>query len=140
MGAVLAVVGGVATFVLGQAFLRFVLEPIQEQRRIIGEIASALLYLANIAHLDKVGAEGYVLQYPEEPAEASRILRRLASKLRATLEPVPLYGCCAWLRLVRKRADVLAAMSGLVGWSNSLRGSIEPHREKVAKALRLELH
>jgi len=48
MNTVLAVGVGVAIFVLGQVLLRFFLEPIQEQRRIIGEIASALVYLANI--------------------------------------------------------------------------------------------
>jgi hypothetical protein len=115
MNTVLAVGVGVAIFVLGQVLLRFFLEPMQEQRRIIGEIASALVYLANIHNLDRVTAEGYKLQYPEEPADASRTLRRLASNLRATLETVPFYNFWARLRFVRKRADVLAAMSGLVG-------------------------
>jgi len=81
-----------------------------------------------------------VLQYPEEPADASRTLRRLASNLRATLETVPCYNFWARIRCVRRRADVLAGMSGLIGWSNSLRGSIEPHREQISKALRLALH
>jgi len=48
MNTVVAVGIGVAIFVLGQVLLRFLVEPIQEQRRIIGEIASALVYLANI--------------------------------------------------------------------------------------------
>jgi hypothetical protein len=56
MNTVLAVGVGVAIFVLGQVLLRFFLEPMQEQRRIIGEIASALVYLANIHNLDRVTA------------------------------------------------------------------------------------
>lgn len=43
-------------FVITQSILKFVIEPLQEQRRLIGDVAHALSYYANVYHhLDAFG-------------------------------------------------------------------------------------
>lgn len=49
--AALTALFGVLVFVLGQAAQRFVVEPIQDQRKVIGEVAFALLMFANVAEV-----------------------------------------------------------------------------------------
>lgn len=132
------VVIGVIVFVLGQSAQRFILEPIQEQRRIVGEIAGAVLVLANVVHYARPMPEGYSLLRKVTPEEASHTLRVLAGRLQATLCTVPGYRVWASLRLVPPRAVVLGASRQLVLWSNSIAsGDIDPPRRAVATLLRL---
>lgn len=42
------VVSGTLVFVVGQIILKFIIEPIHKQKEIIGEIADALIYYANL--------------------------------------------------------------------------------------------
>jgi hypothetical protein len=108
--AALTVVLGFVVFVLGQIAQRFFIEPIQEQRRVIGEIAHATVYYGNVGKLSE----------PERRLEASGTLHELASKLRSTLWTVPLYKPCQFLGLVKREQRVLTASSHLIGWSNSV--------------------
>jgi hypothetical protein len=54
MDAVATVFGALVVFVLTQSFLKLVLEPIQEQKKLIGEVAHALLFYANAYHPDSL--------------------------------------------------------------------------------------
>jgi hypothetical protein len=129
--AAITVALGFVVFVFGQIAQRFFIEPIQEQRRVIGEVAYVVLYYANVSGLGK----------PERQQEASKKLRELAGELRSTLWTVPWYRFFQYLRLVEKRENVISASAGLVGWSNSLGlrdGTIAArHMLDVAKALNL---
>ena len=137
--AVQTVLLGVSIYVVGQVVQRFLMEPIQEQRRIIGEIASARLLYANIAHAAQIASDPRMgAGYLEDATQASRALRSLASRLRATERTIPFYRFWAGLRLIPRPADVQVAAAGLVGWSNSLySGQPGVHRDKVVAALRL---
>lgn len=93
LAAVLAPIG----FVLTQGFLKFVLEPMQEQRRVKGEIA----------HLSTVlDIPDYREDVDKEEVEAIRAtrktLRNLAGQLWASLWAIPLYNVFAFVRLVRR--------------------------------------
>ncbi len=118
----------VLVFVLTQSFLKGVLEPIQDQRKLIGEIAYALLFYANVYHPS--GWEPPDERRQEELDEAKKTLRGLAGRLHESLWTIPFYDTLARLRVVRKRADVLAASAALVGWSNSLYGDRDDARDK----------
>jgi hypothetical protein len=118
MSLFLTVLIGVLVFVIGQGIQRFVLEPIQQQRKIIGDIATARLFLANVAHA--AAHEGKGIQYPEDPTEASRRLRALAAGLHASLWSIPAYGCWSGLRLIPDRQVVVQVTKEIIGWSNSL--------------------
>jgi hypothetical protein len=133
LGTVLA---GTLIYVLGQLVQRLALGPILEQRRIIGEIASALLFLSNVT--TRQAPAGYTFMQPEEPIDALRRIRSLAARLHATRWSIPVYGVWAALHLVPCRTAVEAAVVGLVGWANSLgEPSVDQHRQRVMRALEL---
>jgi len=119
-GALATALLAVLAFVVGQAILRFVVEPIQDQRRVIGEIAYALLFYANVYHLDQFNRPDE--QRRAELEEARAALRGLAGRLQASLWTVPVYDAWALIGWVRKKGDVLTATRELTGWSNSLYG------------------
>jgi hypothetical protein len=129
--ALFTVLGGVIVFVVGQFVQRFLLEPIQDQRRVTGEIAFVLLYHGNVgrfqneAHRNEVGME----------------LRRLAGELRATRSKIPFYRLLEKTGWIPTTGSVIKASSGLVGWSNAVFGghedSISHHKETVREQLNI---
>jgi hypothetical protein len=119
-GALITALLAVLAFVAGQALLRFVVESIQEQRRLIGEVSHALLFYAKVYHLK-------ILKQPDEQRraeldEARTTLRGLAARLQASLWTVPAYDTLARMGWVRKKEDILTASRELAGWSESLYG------------------
>jgi hypothetical protein len=72
---------GFVVFVGGQLTLKLFVEPIQDQKRIIGRIAHALTYYANV----------YEISRPEDVAEGRKVYRDLAGELRASFRVIPLY-------------------------------------------------
>jgi hypothetical protein len=108
----------VMVFVLTQSFLKPVLEPIQEQRRLI-EHHSEYLH------------------------EASKAIHDLAGRLEASLWTIPFYDKLASYTPVPKRADVRGAARELRGWSKGLEGSdagvrSDRLREAIAQKLGIE--
>jgi hypothetical protein len=69
------VIIGVVVFILGQVLLRFVLEPIHAQRTIIGEIASAVIYLGNVFAVPPAYAERMVYRHQRPPPETAYFSR-----------------------------------------------------------------
>jgi len=103
-------VGGVVIYVLGQITTRFLIDPYQEYRKTVGEIAYALVFYAN------------VYQSPgrtraEMMDEASRLLRRLASSLRVHAFSIPCRG--VFWRLPSSE-DLRTASSALISLSNGI--------------------
>jgi hypothetical protein len=128
---------GVFVFVAGQFVQKFVLEPLHEQRTVIGEIAFSLLFYANVMDMAARKNEGLVTL--EDPVETVRKLRGLAGKLRASLRTIPYYRLLAKLKVVPNETSILAATQGLIGWSNSIHlGEPDYHRRIVAESLGLK--
>lgn len=139
--AALTALFGVFVFVLGQAAQRFLVEPIQDQRKAIGEVAFALLMFANVAEVAQVQAQRLTVLYPADPEEVVRTLRTLAARLQQSRHLIPAYGLLSKLRVVPSQERVSRAIDGLVGWSNSIHsGNPGPHREAVAAALNLQVN
>jgi hypothetical protein len=120
---------GYVVFVLGQFTQRLCIEPIQEQKRVIGEIAYLLDYYGNVASVAKAGLT----------EEASRELRRLAGELRATLRTVLGYRFFAFLGVVEKKDDVMTATTELKGVSLSIRMNDNPAARRHMSAVRTAL-
>ena len=122
---------GFIVFVLGQFIQRLCIEPIQEQKRVIGEIAYLLDYYGNVASAAQAGLA----------EEASRELRRLAGELRSTLRTVLGYRFFAFLGVVEKKDDVITATTELKGVSLSIRMHDNPaarrHMSAVIQALNI---
>ena len=139
----LTVLLGFGVLVGGQIVQRFILEPIQEQRQVIGEIAHALVYYDN-AYLDENLAQGLndesLYLHREYLSEASKAIRDLAGRLRGSLWSIPYYDAFAFFGWVPKWNDGVAAVNELRGWSNGLEGSgagtqTAEHREAIAQKL-----
>ncbi len=101
---------GFAVFVVGQLTLKLFVEPIQDQKRIIGRTAHALTYYANVCKMSP----------PEDAAEGRKVYRNLASELRASFEVAPRYNWCVQLKLVRPVDQLQSAYSGLIYLSNNV--------------------
>jgi hypothetical protein len=131
----LTVFGGAVVLVVGQIVQRFYLEPIQEQRRIIGEIAYALTYDANVVR---------ELVVEERAEETAARLRRLASSLRATVRTIPYYAFFARRGSVPPADNVMRASRELIGWSNGLseRAGEDSHRRRdnIASELNIRIY
>jgi len=118
-----AVVGallGIFGFVVGQIIQKLFIEPIQEQRKIIGRIAYALTYWVNISELDTPQQiellEPWQTQRAEKVKEAAHAVRELASDLRASIKTIPWYGLMEKLRFVVSRRDIGLVTYLLIQW------------------------
>jgi hypothetical protein len=131
------VLGGAVVLVLGQWVQRFIMEPIQEQRRVVGEIAHALTFDANVGyipgeeHLD----EDYRKKLKERVDETHLRLRGLAARLSATLWTVPFYAFFERRGWVPSADDVNVASTELIGWSNGLESRDGPENARRQKRI-----
>ena len=162
------VVGGVLVFVVGQIIIKFIIEPLHDQAKIIGDITSSLtlfantgssmiikLYADNIVELEARGNEvnGTVVQLEIERYKnlilenwlkadsASELLRKQASDLLAKTHTVPFYQFLSLCRLIPEFDDVLKASKELVSFSNSIhiRDSDSDKAQRIAKLLKLQV-
>src|SRR5215208_4509917 len=129
MTAALTVLAGFAVFVGGQIVQRFFLEPIQEQRKVIGEIAYVLLYHDNVGRF----------MSGEAREEVAATLRRLGGELRATRRTIPAYRQLASMGWVLKTDNLMRASAHLAGWSNAIIGASEDtttqHKDIISESL-----
>ncbi len=109
----LTVLGGVIVFSLGQLIQKFLIEPVHEQAKVIGEISFGLTYYACWYANPGVGK-------PDDLQAASDAIRRYASQLTATTNSVRCYGLFHKLRLVPDRNTVSDARGRLILISNSI--------------------
>ena len=123
--------------VLGQWVQRFIMEPIQEQRQVIGEIAFALTFDANVGHIpgEEHFKEEYRKKLKERVDETRLRLRGLAARLSATLWTVPFYAFCERRGWVTSSADVMAVSDQLIGWSNGLQSRDGPENARRQKLI-----
>ena len=116
-------------YVIGQILTRFVLDPIQEQARTVGQIAFSLLAYADV---------GPATHKPERLDEASRALRELAAQLRASRRVIPGYYFFAAVRVVVSKPVLLEASANLIHWSNAIyHGNGAPYRDRLAILLKV---
>lgn len=128
---------GLIAFVLGQFALKLIVEPIQEQKRVVGNVAHALTYYRN------VGPNNPTQPDSERAAEARRAYRDLAARLRTNLRVVPWYEVFTRLQFVLPREHVRRASSSLIVLaSTAQKGTAAPdvnhHRWTVEKCLDID--
>jgi hypothetical protein len=127
---------GVLVFVTGQFLQKFLLEPIQEQRKVVGEITYSLTYLAKVGPVPDNIKIGVQLLASEDPIVAAKTLRKLGGQLRSSLFTIPFYGLLARLGIVLKKEILIDVSTSMIGWSNSLQsGNPEAHRKRIAESL-----
>lgn len=122
-------IGGVLVFVAGQVLLKFVIEPIQELKKLIVEINFGLVFHAQAIHTP-VGDR-------TTEDEASKAFRKLACDLSSKVAAIPWYGF--WSKRshghLPNSKDINTASSQLIGLSNSVYGEnrSEINEKRVGK-------
>jgi hypothetical protein len=109
----LTIFSGVLTFVIGQVFVKLVIEPVHELKKTLGQISHALIEHANVIANPGVPSKEVIDQ-------ASKQLRGLSSQLHAHLYLVPLYVVTARIFFLPSKQNVREASTNLIGLSNSL--------------------
>lgn len=130
--ALATVVGGVTVFTTGQVLTRFLIEPIHEQRKLVGSIADALLYYAHYL------ADSFDRPIAEV-GEAPDKFRRFAAELMAKTVAIPGYRFWGWLRVIRPFSQVIKARGALFGLSNTLHRANWERKIKLAQEIAMAL-
>jgi hypothetical protein len=109
----LTVISSTLTFVLGQLVLKLLIDPVQEFKRNVADIALALIEYANIYANPGVASSEVEKKISEE-------LRRLSSRLNAQLYLIPCYPLVSKIFGLPAKNKVVDAASNLIGLSNGV--------------------
>ena len=112
--AVLTIIGSVIVYVVGQFVIKLIIDPYQDYRATVGEVAHALVYYDNVSERSR----------RELQDEAAKALRDKAALLRSKAYCIHYYSWIA--RILPNRiptfASVIAASNALIALSNSVHG------------------
>lgn len=131
----ITIFSGVVIFVLGQLTLKLLIEPVQEFKKTIADVALSLIEYSNI--YANPGVAGV-----EVEKKASEELRKLSSRLNAQVYLIPFYGITAQVFRLPLKKQVVNAASDLIGLSNGVFKSptnLVSTNLKRAKSIRLTL-
>lgn len=126
------ILGGLTVLVLGQIVIKFLVEPLHEQRKLIGETVDSLIFYANVYSNPGLSKE-------EAMDEASEDLRRKASLLRARTYAIPGYAVLALCRLTRPQSAIEDAARNMIFVSNSVRKGDGAKNWEAAESIRKSL-
>lgn len=129
----LTIAGTVMVFVAGQLLAKFIIEPIHDLKKILGEIDYSLVLHAPAIHTP-IGKE-------EAEIKAQEVLRKLSCDLRSKIGAIPLYQLwasisCGFLPPKKKANE---AAKHLMGLSNSVRKEDRSKNSDIADKIRLLL-
>jgi hypothetical protein len=106
-------IGGVFLLVTSQILTRFIVDPLLDFRRLLGEVGHTLVF--NSQYLFNPVQTASTPEFEK----AKRDCRNLASRLRSFSNAVPLYAKLARVRLVPRQDSVYQASAALIGLSNT---------------------
>jgi len=129
--------GGVLLLVITQIITRFIVEPLVEFRRLLGEIAYTLIL--NAKWLCNPSSTGLRPEFQEAKDEC----RKSASRLHAFSAAVPLYGFLADLGVVPELTKVYEAARQLIELSNidskTPVRDVDQQYKKISELLRIRV-
>ena len=123
---------GVAVYIIGEILLKFVLEPLQEYKKVIGKIDNKLKYYANV--ITNSGLPKDMVD------EAVKVLRDISCELEATYKQISFKHFFNKIYVIPKEKQVsdasksliyLANSSGMIGKEVENSEEIEKVREKL---------
>ena len=109
----LTIFSGVLVFVISQIFLKLVIEPVHQFKRIISDISFALLQYANLWPVLQSTRE-----QDEEVIKASDEFSKLGAKLNASCNLIPLYRQTRIIFFLPKKNKINSAIKSLLLLSN----------------------
>ena len=110
----LTIISGVFVFVLGQTILKLVIEPVNEMKQTIGNVAFTLLQYSNAYGNTEVIADAEIVK------NIKTEIRSLASNLLRSVSIIPFYPKIRKIFALPTEAEVESSITGLIALSNSL--------------------
>lgn len=129
----LTIFGGIVVFTMGQVIAKFLIEPIHEEFKLIGEITDSLIFYANV-YLNPGTLK------TEKMDEAQTVLRQRATQLMAKTHTIRLYKLWQLLKIVPKYGDIVEARKNLIGLSNSIQNGDPEENHKRVEEIEKLLH
>ena len=120
------ILAGVIIYVAGQIIVKIVIDPVQELKRVIADIAFKLIHYSHVYRIAPSGdeeASGEEAQKnidPEKLEQAADEYRKLASMLNAGYRLVPFYTIAKLLFFLPKEADIIDARNELIEMSEEI--------------------
>ena len=140
------VLAGVIIYVLGEIVVKIVIDPVQELKRIIADIAFKLIHYSHVFKLssaEDVSGEAAEKTIDREKLEqAADEYRKLASMLNAGLRLVPFYSIARIVFFLPREADVIEARNELIEMSEEIFAApkgfvIAERRKSIEKKLKV---
>jgi 5-bromo-4-chloroindolyl phosphate hydrolysis protein len=144
----LTAIGGVVVFVIGQIVQKWFIDPIQEQRKLVGDIVYSIIEHSNLfnysasfkstarARYEAKGLEGKEIEHideayqavKEKTAEGVKKLRNLSSQIHQSIQVIPCYWLLERLGVVHKREKLYEVAIKLIEWAT------EPNMETTLRS------
>jgi hypothetical protein len=139
------ILAGVIIYVAGQIIVKIVIDPVQELKRVIAEIAFKLIYYSHVYRVTSSGdaeaseEEAQKRVDSEKLEQAADEYRKLASMLNAGYRLVPFYALARLLFLLPREADIIEARNSLLEMSEEIfaapKSFVISERRKVIEKL-----
>ena len=136
------VISGTLIFVIGQIILKFIIEPIHKQKEIIGGIADALIYYADVFSNPVFKDESKNSGIGKKREKGHEEFRKFASQIVSKMSLIPYYKALSILRVVIEKRKIIKARGNLIGLANGTHprtnsDDIEHNDRKIKKLSKL---
>ena len=140
------ILAGVIIYVLGEIIVKLVIDPIQELKRVIADIAFKLIHYSHVFKLsssdDSDAGTGEKQIASEKLEQVADEYRKLASMLNAGYRLVPFYPLARVVFFLPREADIIAARNALLEMSQEIFAApksfvISERRTSIEKMLKV---
>lgn len=142
------IIAGVIIYVAGEIIVKLVIDPVQELKRVIADIAFKLIHYSHVYRIapsgdvDASGEEAQKSVDPEKLEQAADEYRKLASMLNAGYRLVPFYAIAKLLFFLPREADIIEARNELLEMSEEIFAApksfvISERRKSIEKKLKV---
>jgi hypothetical protein len=140
------ILAGIIIYVGGEIFVKIVIDPVQELKRVIADIAFKLIHYSHVYKVSSAEAApaeaGHETIDPEKLEQAADEYRKLASMLNASYRLVPIYAFAKILFWLPKEADIIDARNELIEMSEEIFAApksfvISERRKSIEKKLKV---
>jgi cell shape-determining protein MreC len=140
------ILAGVIIYVLGEIVVKIVIDPVQELKRVIADIAFKLIHYSHVFKLST--AEDTSEEASEKTIDREKLeqaadeYRKLASMLNAGFRLVPFYAFARVLFFLPREADIIDARNELIEMSEEIFAApksfvIAERRKRIEKKLKV---
>lgn len=140
------ILAGVIIYVLGEIIVKIVIDPVQELKRVIADIAFKLIHYSHVFKLstaeDPSEAASEKTIDREKLEQAADEYRKLASMLNAGFRLVPFYTFARVMFFLPREADIIDARNELIEMSEEIFAApksfvIAERRKSIEKKLKV---